>query len=327
MFAVVILSLPKISVGVQTTEDLQRGFTELRFGMFIHHGILTFTNAPRATPYQDPDKFFPKHLNCEQWAAAEAKMKFAILTTKHHDVFCLWKSKSSVTSSPWKNGKGDVVREFVNVFSRHNIYPCFYYSIWDNTAGIGYDPITHDNMKVIKGQIAEMVHFYFKLPSNCDGSLDSNIAERLNEVGKAWIPDAKRPPLQKHAKFIEKPVMPDSAWATSGIAKIAIDGINNRYYYSVLQSDSSLPRSIIIDLDKKYKCISILNYVPKFRVKATPVNDGSIKSHLIYSSKDNKNFTKIAACKWDSDTKMKVVTFPPVTACYIKVSALSAVNG
>jgi alpha-L-fucosidase len=447
LFAAVILSLPKISVRAQTTEDLQRAFTELRFGMFIHYGILTFTNAPWATPNQDPGKFFPIHLNCNQWAeaAAEAKMKFAILTTKHHDGFCLWNSKygkNSVASSPWKNGKGDVVREFVNAFRRHKIYPCFYYSIWDNTAGIGNGPITPHDMKVIEGQITElltnygsikmlfidgwswkmghiavpydkiralvkkiqpgcllvdnthlqclyendMVHFeaggacpddntlpalqselinkdsgddwfwdtrvpgaklvsakeiidtlqylepkwctfILNCPPNRDGNLDSNIVKRLKEVGNMWVPDIKRPPLPKQAEFIEKPVMPDSAWATSGIAKNAIDGINDRYFYSVWQSDSSLPQSITIDLGREYKGISILNYVPKYKVKATPVKDGSIESYIIYSSKDNKSFTKIAAGKWDGDTKMKVVTFPPVTARYIKVSALSAVNG
>jgi alpha-L-fucosidase len=169
--------------------------------------------------------------------------------------------------------------------------------------------------------------FILNCPPNRDGRLDSNIVERLEEVGNAWVPDTRGLPLPKQAEFIEKPILPDSVWATSGIAKNAIDGINDRYYYSVWQSDSSLPQSITIDMGRIYKGISILNYVPKYRVKATPVNEGSIESYIIYASTDNKIFVKIASGKWDGNTNMKVVTFPHVTARYIKLTALSAVNG
>src|SRR3990172_5965064 len=76
-----------ISLQSKTTKDLQREFAELRFGMFIHFGIMTFTGKPWATPNQDVSQFNPTDLDCGQWAdaAAAAKMKFAILTTKHHD--------------------------------------------------------------------------------------------------------------------------------------------------------------------------------------------------------------------------------------------------
>ena len=78
----------------QDTAQLQREFAELRFGGFFHFGIMTFTGVPWATPNQDVSKFNPSGLDCSQWAeaAAAAGMKYGILTTKHHDGFCLWNS-------------------------------------------------------------------------------------------------------------------------------------------------------------------------------------------------------------------------------------------
>ncbi len=103
------------------TAHLQREFAELRFGGFFHFGIMTFSGAAWATPNQDVSKFNPVDLDCSQWAhaATAAGMKYGILTTKHHDGFCLWNSAFTdydVASSPWKNGQGDVVREYVDAF-------------------------------------------------------------------------------------------------------------------------------------------------------------------------------------------------------------------
>ena len=448
IFLVFILVQTITTVSAQTTEDLQRAFTEFRFGMFIHFGIRTFTGEPWATPNENPSKFNPSNLDCSQWADAvsAANMKFAILTTKHHDGFCLWNSRytmNSVASSPWKDGKGDVVREFVDAFRAHGLYPCLYYSIWDNTAGIGNSPITPEDMDVIEGEITElltnygdikllfidgwswkmghvavpydviralvkrlqpgcllvdnthlqclydndMIHFeagavcpsdntlpalqsaliyknsgngwfwdsrvpsadlmsvneivdqnldylepkwctyILNCPPNTDGLIDSNIIERLKEVGEKWSPDSSRPFLPAQAPFIEYPVIPVSASATSGNASYAIDGINDRYYYSVWQSSSSLPQSITIDLGKIYSNISIINCVPKYKTVATPVTNGSIESYNIYLSTDSISYTLISNGTWEGNTKMKVVNFSPTDARYIKVEALTAVDG
>lgn len=95
VFVVTILFSVLTPLKAQSTEDLQREFTELRFGMFIHFGIRTFTGDPWATPNEDTTKFNPTDLDCNQWAeaAVSTKIKFGILTTKHHDGFCLWDSK------------------------------------------------------------------------------------------------------------------------------------------------------------------------------------------------------------------------------------------
>jgi len=114
----------------------QLAWQRMETNLFVHFTVNAFTNKEWGEGTEDPKIFNPSKLDARQWArAAKAGgFKTMILTAKHHDGFCLWPSKyteHSVKKSPWRDGNGDVVREFVDACRAEGLNVGFYLSPWD----------------------------------------------------------------------------------------------------------------------------------------------------------------------------------------------------
>ena len=114
----------------------QVDWQEMEFYAFVHFSLNTFTNKEWGYGDESPQLFNPTALDVRQWARVvkEAGMKGIILVAKHHDGFCLWPSaytERSVKNSPWKNGKGDLVKELAAACKEYNLKLGLYLSPWD----------------------------------------------------------------------------------------------------------------------------------------------------------------------------------------------------
>ena len=106
---------------------------------FFHFGVNTFTNLEWGDGKESAEIFDPTETDVRSWirGVKAAGFKMAILTAKHHDGFCLWPSKyteHSIKNSPYKNGKGDLVREFTDACREYGLKVGIYVSPWDRNA-------------------------------------------------------------------------------------------------------------------------------------------------------------------------------------------------
>ena len=140
-------------------------FQDWEFGIFLHFGIRTFSEGHRDWDGKpmNPADFNPTRLDCGNWAeaAAGAGAKYMVLTAKHHDGFAIWPSKYtdfSVASSPWKNGRGDVIREYTRACRKHGLKIGLYYSPADASAKTYSDSKAYDDYFI--NQVSEILTGY-----------------------------------------------------------------------------------------------------------------------------------------------------------------------
>lgn len=189
------------------TQALLQKVVDMRFGMFNHFNLGTFTDEEWAAPNQSPSLFAPTSVDTDQWAdaAVAAGMSYGVLTTKHHDGFALWPTKYGSQNVMNSGYKRDVVRQYVDSFRSRNLKVGFYFSIWDRTYPVqatgGYhvsDPsagVDPPQIEYVLNQITELLTGY--------GPIELFMLD-----GYAWQMGLQQVPLQR-VRDLVKTLQPD----------------------------------------------------------------------------------------------------------------------
>lgn len=145
----------------------QLAFLDWEFGAFFHFGLRAFYKGYRDWDTRDMDAsvFNPEKLDCASWlrTCKAAGMTYAIMTCKHHDGFANWPTAYgdySVKNTPWKDGKGDVVREFTDACREVGMKVGLYYSPAQRDQS-AFDKMDYDDYFI--GQITELLTGYGKI--------------------------------------------------------------------------------------------------------------------------------------------------------------------
>ena len=151
--------------------DNQMRWQEMEYYAFIHFSTNTFTNEEWGFGWDtDANLFNPTELDCRQWARVckEVGMKGIIVTAKHHSGFCLWPTKTteySVKNCPWKDGKGDILRELADACKEYGLKLGMYVSPWDRNhleyGRLEYITAFREQIKEVLTEYGEIFEIWF----------------------------------------------------------------------------------------------------------------------------------------------------------------------
>jgi alpha-L-fucosidase len=144
----------------------QVAWQDMEFGVILHFSTNTFLDREWGDGTASPTAFNPAQFDPDQWMKAirDSGAKYVVLVAKHHDGFCLWPTAYttySLKSSPWKNGKGDIVGEVAHAAHKYGLRFGIYLSPWDR-----HEPKYHDTAAYdlyYNSQLEELAQNYGEL--------------------------------------------------------------------------------------------------------------------------------------------------------------------
>jgi alpha-L-fucosidase len=178
---------------IPTPNAQQLAWQEAEMGAVFHYDLHVFdgkkysqngTSGNRTSPVYDYQTFNPENLDTDQWikAAKDAGFKFAILTATHETGFALFPSDVnpfSVKALKWRNGKGDIVRDFVNSCRKYGIKPGIYLGIrWNSFMGV------HDFKVNGEGEFQKNRQAYY---NRMVEGMVTEICTRYGELFEIWF--------------------------------------------------------------------------------------------------------------------------------------------
>ena len=153
-----------------TPAPYQTAWQDLEFGVILHFSTNTFLNREWGDGAASPSVFNPTQFDPDQWMRAikASGAKYVVLVAKHHDGFCLWptdQTSYSVRSSPWENGKGDVVGDVARAARKYGLGFGIYLSPWDRHEprykdSAAYDVYYNAELEELASRYGSLVEFW-----------------------------------------------------------------------------------------------------------------------------------------------------------------------
>jgi alpha-L-fucosidase len=161
--ATALASAAQDSVGDIRPAPYQVAWQDLEFGVILHFSTNTFLDREWGDGTASPSVFNPAQFDADQWMKAihDSGARYVVLVAKHHDGFCLWptgQTNYSVKSSPWKDGKGDVVGDVARAARRYGLKFGVYLSPWDRHEPRYKDSAEYD--KYYNAELEELAQNY-----------------------------------------------------------------------------------------------------------------------------------------------------------------------
>ncbi len=153
-----------------TPAPYQVAWQDLEFGVILHFSTNTFLDREWGDGTASPSVFNPAQFDPDQWMRAikASGAKYVVLVAKHHDGFCLWptaQTEYSVRSSPWKDGKGDVVGDVARAARKYGLGFGVYLSPWDRHEpkykdSAAYDVYYNAELEELASSYGDLVEFW-----------------------------------------------------------------------------------------------------------------------------------------------------------------------